>query len=145
MQNLKSSMIFCLNMLELWTKHKGLGWLFSAAAECFLYDTTKSPMNSDIRIHENSVHMYMWIHSRNQSYNTFEFIKTNSYCIFHYWIQWNEFSLRILTSPWFSGMNSYHEFMFMKSDSWIQIWYYEKKIVWILLSEFIFSWNHVWI
>ena len=88
-------------------------------------------------INKNSIHI--WIHDRNLSYGSFEFFKMNSYAIFHFWIQYHEF--RILNSPWFSVMNSCHEFMFMKSDSRIQIWYYEfRYLLWIQISEFIYLW-----
>ena len=66
--------------------------------------------------------IHVWVHNRNLSYDSFEFI-TNSYAIFHYRIQDHEF--RILNYPQFSVMNWYHEFMLMKSYSWIQIWYNE--------------------
>ena len=42
---------------------------------------------------------------------------------FHYWIQYHEF--RTLNSHLFSVMNSYYEFIMMKSNSWIQIEYNE--------------------
>ena len=72
-------------------------------------------------IHKYSFHV--WIHNRNLSYDSFEFISMNSYAIFHYWIQYHEF--RTLNSHLFSVLNSYHEFMLMKSYSWIQIGYNE--------------------
>ena len=43
------------------------------------------------------------------------------------WIQNIEFS----KSPWFSVMNSYYEFMYLKSHLWIQIKYYEFIYIWI--------------
>ena len=54
----------------------------------------------------------------------------NSHATFHYSIQYQEF--RILNSHPFSVMNSYCEFIIMKSNPWIQQW--------ILISEFIYLW-----
>ena len=39
--------------------------------------------------------------------------------------------------PWFSVMISYYEFMFMKSDSWIQIWLHEFIYLNSSIHEFI--------
>ena len=105
---------------------------------------------------------HVLIHNKNLSCVSFEFISMKSYAIFHYWIRYYEF--RLLNSHLFSVMNSYHEFMLMKSDSWIQIGYtmnfyiwihiltklwihikIQNLYIWIHVHEFIYSWIHIFI
>ena len=63
-------------------------------------------------------------------------MKTNSYTMFHYWIQYCEF--RTLNSLWFSIMNSYHNVIFLNSDSWTQIWYCEFRYMNSYTHQFIY-------
>ena len=78
--------------ISLTLPYKGLGWLFLAASECFLYETSDHELSHELGmwIHHDKYSIYSWIHNRNLSYDSFEFITMNSYAIFHYWIQYGE-------------------------------------------------------
>ena len=126
-----------LSAVEILTELQGLHCLTSVqvdcielllSAQCFLYKTINSPMKYSI--HE-------WIHNRDLNYDSFEFITIYSYAIFHYWIQYYEF--RTLNSHLFSVMNSYYEFIIMKSNSWIQIEYNEFLYLNSYIYEFIYE------
>ena len=119
-----------------------------------------------MRIPKNSIHIF----NRNMSYDNMillnslklthiSYLLLNSWYTY-FWIQYHEF--RTLNSPRFSVTNSYHEFVFMESDSLIQIWYYkflhlnsyhdtlndefhisiQNLYIWIHIHEFIYSWIH---
>ena len=106
-------------VVEILTKLQGLHCLTSVQVDCIelllsaLYETIKSPMKYGLWIHKYSFHV--WIHNRNLSCVSFEFIYLNSCTEF--------------ICIWFH--------MYMNSHTWIHIWIHiNYEFIWCFMNSY---------